>query len=205
MPELPAQMILRKAEANGGIQSLLALRAVNKSWRDSCTEYRGDISAALQHSTDLKWLVKALPSMTGLTATSIAENTDLSPLSACPQLTSVSLVDPKEERKDEDEYEEDSNGFERETEKRVNLAALPQILRELTLSHMWGEPTYLKYDYCRGGFGALVTAEDLDPEDEYDVYNALRKEKVCISRSPSCLPWDCNACQGRGLTIIASR
>lgn len=176
MPNIPRDLILGEIAFRCRINSLLALRLVSKSWRDSCSEYSGAISVSVKCAAHLSHLCRILPSLTELSASGIADSTDLSCLSNCSLLTKLSL-------------------WGRPYDALVNLAALPKTLRALHLEGLWGQPgclEHIKFVGLTQFWLGLPKPVELDP---HDLLERLPDLQVYISQSSFKRLLDCSACQ----------
>lgn len=90
LPPPLVDLILQELEAQGGMKSVAKLRLVSKSCRDAVASYTG--SPARQFwAQELPKICQILPGMRGLKAVEIDAAFDISPLSACCQLTQLVL------------------------------------------------------------------------------------------------------------------
>lgn len=89
-------LILRNFEGHGFMRILAVMRLVSKSWHAAVREYPAVLGWSVDELEDVSELCALMPSMSGIQAISEQNEIDLQPLSACSQLTDVSLIgEPK--------------------------------------------------------------------------------------------------------------
>ena len=114
----------------GGIKEVANLRRVSKGWQKAFEEYRGEAQADLKEGGDMAQLCGLMPSMTDLSLFNVKHkqhNLDMSPVSACSQLTSVFASQSNTE-------------WPPRFSEYFDVKFLPESVKELTLDELNTDP-----------------------------------------------------------------
>lgn len=124
LPQNLMDIILRLlAASGGGIITIVSISQVCKAWRDAFAAYPAAPELVLDRIDAIAILAKMMPSMSSLDFTAIVKNVDLSPLSACTQLTSLCI----EESPDIDDPDIPNFAL------KLDLSDMPASLETLTV------------------------------------------------------------------------
>ena len=139
--EPPLDIFIRIVEKCGRtlhLRGLLSLQMVSKYWKATVSEYNGHVELHINQSADIFRLCHTLPSMSDLMVSACTFNVDLSPLSACSRLTSLSI----------DHAGSQYDIKEAETNQLLDLTSLPSSLEDLTVFKFQLDPARLTNIAC---------------------------------------------------------